>query len=78
MHFQTNALANLRTETMKALWGKRESHWCPEKVLGVLGHPSGIEAIVAFIYKRLSDFRGLIDINRNRLHMAVHFADDER
>ena len=62
----------LKTEVLKAIWGKGRKLRSPEMVLAVINNPTRADPLGALVYKRLSDARRLLNKNQGRLHRAIH------
>ena len=65
------ALAHLRTQVIKAIWGKGRRMRCPEIVLGVLNDQTRTDPMAAIIYKRLADARRILNKDKDRLRKAL-------
>ena len=65
------ALAHLRTQVIKAIWGKGRRMRCLEIALGVLNDPTRTDPMVAIIYKRSADARRLLNKDKDRLRKAL-------
>ena len=66
------SLASLRSEILKAIWGKGRKMKSLEMVLAILNDPTLTDPLAALVYNRLSDARRLMNKSNERLLLAQH------